>query len=39
MQTLTRRDMVVIEDYNENNEWKCAVDETNTYIVKQKKIL
>ena len=39
MQTLTRRDMVVIEDYNENNEWNCAVDETNTYIVKQKKIL
>ena len=36
MQTLTRMDKVVIEDLSPyaNNEWKCELDETNTFIGK-----
>ena len=36
MQTLTRMDKVVIEDYNHmtNNGWECALNETSTSIAK-----
>ena len=37
MQTLTRMDMAIIKAYyhlTTNYEWKCKLDETNTYDVK-----